>query len=313
MPTPEPGQAWTGQQLAELLNEEFHSYNPDNASSGIGIFLRFAENEQIFCGGQCFEGKPDCKVSGCILNDKQMMYHNNGSVAFTFGKATGWYINTTKIRTKLGKCSFAYDGGTDAKYNGGCGCHADSGSCDDDNCAYKNKCGGKTCTNMSEQVKSCACANQPASQWPTSWEEGTKCYWKGPAWYPGANAPDETHGMLDQRVKYQSKKGAPPHNNSGDNYIQWNEMVLDGKLLVEELRKDPAATLPAIVYIPDVHGEQYAITAAKTLAKNFAKAYPSSVRTTIPLIKVDTKVDASKKDSKPFVFENVYSDDQLVI
>jgi hypothetical protein len=309
MPTPVPGTPLTGQQLAELLNEEFHSYNPSNASSGIGIFLRFAENAEIFCGGKCFEGKPDCKVSGSILNDKQMMNEKTGNVAVNFGVPTAWYINTTKIRTKLGKCSYAYDGGTDGKYNGGCGCHSPSASCDDPTCAYKNMCDGQTCTNMSTCVTSYWCKNKMDKR-PTSWEEGTNCYWKGPAWYPGANAPDETHGMLDWRVTHQSKTGQGDKQHQ-DNHMNWNEMVLDGKLLLEEMREDPAATLPTIVYITSVNPG--AVNTAKNMAQQFTAKYPSSVRKSIPLIKLDTNVDASKKDSKPFVFENVYSNDELVI
>jgi len=304
-PTPAPGQPWDGKSLAALMNQEFHSYTPKDNSSGIGIYLRLTEDPKIYCGGECYAGKPDCKISGMILNDKQMVHHDTGSIATSFGKATAWYINTTLVRTKLAKCSFTWDGGTDAKLNGGCGCHVDASSCSDPACAYFDKCDGQKCSNNSKQVYTCECANQPQSGWPKSWEQGPVCFWKGPAFYPPAGrSADETHTMLDQRVMFQSNPGQQP---LPDNYIQWNEMVLDGNLLLEEMERDPVATMPAIVYIPDVHGKPYAVNAAKQMAQQLQKLHPKMTKP-VPIIMVDTKVDARQPGSKPFVFEGTYDE-----
>jgi len=57
--------------------------------------------------------------------------------------------------------------------------------------------------------------------------------------------------MLKWRTQHQSEPNwdDPKH----DPLSFWNEMILDGHRLLEELRKDAAATIPAIVYDPTVH------------------------------------------------------------
>lgn len=292
--------AWDGNSLAELMNQEFHSFNADDNTSGYGLYLRFAEDPNIYCHGDCYGGKPDCKISGSIINDKQMMYLESGKLALTFGKATAWYVNTTLVRTKLAKCSFAWDGGTDVKNNGGCGGYR-PGVCSDPNSAYHNMCDGQPCTDKSEEVVKAECVNRPQSEWPTSWGMGPNCFWKGPAFYPPAGSfADETHTMMNQRVKFQSSK---------DDF-QWNEMVLDGDQLLKEMGTDAVATIPAIVYNPAVHGLPYAQQTAKRVAQEMQTKYKMAAQPI--LIMIDTTVDARDPNSKPFVFQEFSEADVVV-
>merc|ERR1719329_1814441 len=113
-----------------------------------------------------------------------MIDHVKGTVAPSFGKGAAWYINTTKVFTKLAKCSFAWDGGTDGKVNGGCGCNPGQAPvCTNPNAPYYDLCGGAPCTDKSAEVSKCECANMDKSKWPVDWGHAPDCFWKGPAFY----------------------------------------------------------------------------------------------------------------------------------
>merc|ERR1712187_945192 len=64
-----------------------------------------------------------------------------GTLSWGFGNssnsATGFFVNRTEVLNYFGKCAYAHDGGTDYRFNFGCGCN-DEGSprCDSKAAAY---------------------------------------------------------------------------------------------------------------------------------------------------------------------------------
>jgi len=262
----------------------------------------------VFCHMGCHQGTPDCRVSGFIANHKQMVQRNAPyGVALAFGNTpTAWYVNSSLIRTKLGKCSFAWDGGTQGKVNMGCGAHqgrsGNQSFCDEPDSPYKNKCCAPDCkettTGDSPNVKNSVCSNMDQSKWPTTWQHGPDCFWKGPAYYPpGGFVPDETHAMLKWRVDHQSEAGPDPEH---DPMSFWNEMVLDGDQVLKQLEQDAAATIPAFVYNPKLDPQ------AKVMAQKMANALQTKYKMSkpVPVIKVDTSVDVRSGNAKPFIFES---------
>merc|ERR1712224_509989 len=186
------------------------------------------------------------------------------------------------IRTKLGKCSYAWDGGTQGKVNMGCGCHqggsGKQSDCDQPSCPYNNKVPPsftEESTADSSNVKPCTCSNIAQSEWPTKWGLAPKCAWKGVAFYPkGGDSQDETHEMLKWRIEHQADAG--PDAPSHDPMSFWNEMVLDGQELLKSLQEDAAATIPAIVYNPKIGDPNAAKETALKLAKNMQDTYKLS-------------------------------------
>merc|ERR1719264_1437752 len=98
------------------------------------------------------------------------------------------------------------------------------------------------------------------------------CLYKGAAFYPlGGTSKEDTHAMLKYRLAHQ--------HGSKEN---WNKMMLDGEVLLQELAKDAAATIPAIIYNPKVAVD--AKTVATKMAQEMAVMY--KLTKPVPVIKV---------------------------
>merc|ERR1712107_292252 len=109
---------------------------------------------------------------------------------------------------------------------------------------------------------------------------------------------DETWQMMSWRVQ---KQGYHPFNPL-PNHVQspvayWNEVIIDGVVLLDMLKKDAAGTIPAIVY---TKGEDLAKKGAKRIAQVMQNAY--SLPKPVPVIALDTKVDV-KSGADVFVEE----------
>lgn len=243
----------------------------------------------MYCHDGCHSGWADCRVSGSVYNPTQIV-DPDGTIAWHFtgtasdGDFLGYWVNQTLIRQSLGKCSFSYDGGTDNKYNMGCGKHAtcSSNSCDDYTCAYAARDPDTDYTTYvngeSSYVKEGVSPDCPITD---------LCGWKGPSFYK------ET-GYVEDEMFEAFKARA---NNQGARE-QWNELILDGELLKQHLHQNPAGTIPAIVYASTFPGDGRA--AATNMAKELQDEWGMAEQ--VPVIKVDLTVDVTS-GGNPFVFE----------
>jgi len=300
MRKPQHGATLDAHAIADLMWKNYQGFNPNDSTSPKGVYIRITTEWKVYCHRGCFQGDPDCRISGSILNHN-MMLGDNYSVALDFGKPTGWYINQTAIDEKLGKCSFAWDGGSMGKYNFGCGCNGPSGKdsdCQNEKSPYRDldpDTGYKSrLTDRSPLLKDCACVNKPESQWPTTQIHGAECFWKGPAWYKeNGLVLDDTFSMLKWRDDHEKgQSGQFPDLRA------LNEVIIDGEELLEALDVDAAATVLAMVYKTDEPGAR---DIANAMSMQMAAEY--RLASPVPLIGIDMKVDTRFKS--PFVVEPV--------
>jgi len=201
----------------------------------------------------------------------------------------GWYVNSTLIKTKLGKCTYAWDGSSMGKVNFGCGCQqghtGKDEDCDAKESPYNNKVPPDFTTTSgadSPNVKGCYCMTFPESNRPAN-GAGSACFWKGVALDTKAgDSEDETHTMLDWRINHT---GGPQGGDRGDPMLAWNEMVLDGERMLEALKMDPAGTIPSMVYF----GKSGKKAIAQQMAADFQAKY--NLAKPVPVIKVNTDLD----------------------
>jgi hypothetical protein len=293
------------------MNEEYYGYKVGDASSPFGNYIRVTGDSTVWCGMGCHDGGPDCRVSGSIFNSAQMIdpTHENavgGWFGYQNGQGmSGFYVNSTLIRTKLGKCSYTWDGNTMSKVNNACGCPqgpTGPAACDEKahpDASYFNRCNppeySETCTGDDPQVNKCWCENYHGGK-P---QDGTghQCYFKGVAWdsVQGKDSEDETNKMLDWRV-------TPTREGSGGQYgpaiTIWNEMVLDGRRMEEAMAVDPAGTIVAAVYAgKDDWSKGMKRPAAQHMARQMQQRWHLSKP--IPVIELLTTVDTQTGKKTP--------------
>jgi len=215
------------------------------------------------------------------------MVTTDGTLSWGFGNssnsATGFFVNRTEVQTYFGKCAYAHDGGTDYRFNFGCGCN-DEGSprCDSKAAAYYSldpETNFETnLTDKSPLVGGCTVEKLDAGQG----------FWPGPAYYRPTGFPkkDEMFGMLQYRASMADK-------------MPWNEMVLDAEAMIERLEVDPASVVPAIVYVPSVSAKAKAT--AKTMAAEFASKW--NLESPIPVIKIDATMVVTNGKGDLFQYE----------
>jgi len=275
--------ALSSAEIAAIMNKDYHGYNPDDPNSTVkGVTIRQTLEWKIYCHMPCFGGQPDCRVSAMMFNSKMMVKRTSGKIAWDFGKPVGWYFNQTLVDTKYGKCSFAWDGGTQGKFNMGCGFNPGIMGCLpetnrspfydlDPATGYTQKV-----TGASKVVAGIACESKPQSAWPTTWGHGPDCFWKGAAYYPPSGLIlDNTKQMLDWRTKHQDYR-----DKLRDNLETWNEIVIDGEQLLDALKQNAAEAIPAMVYT-SASGRAMAMDVAQKMAKEYNLAQP------IPLVRVN--------------------------
>jgi hypothetical protein len=290
MPT-EPTPVLSGADAAAMMNSEYKAFDANVPTGSFGTFIRITGSTKVYCHDGCLSGWTDCRVSGSVYNPTQIVDSDTGAIKWSFqgtgtsGDFLGYWVNQTLIKQALGKCSYTVDGGTDAKYNMGCGQHAacTTNSCDDKTCAYASR---DPATDYSTYINGDSDVVKGITS-PVCTDPGL-CAFKGPSFYKETGmVEDDTFGALKWRAENQGSIG------------NWNELVIDGELMKQYLHHNPAGTIPAIVYASTFPGDGKA--AATTMAQEMATEWGMSAP--VPVIKVDLTVDV-RSGGDPFVFES---------
>lgn len=205
--------------------------------------------------------------------------------------STAFWVNQTLLKERLAKCAYSYDGGTDYKYNMGCGTstapppgpgHCSTtgqAACEDKNCAYLNLDPATEWTTTATGESPCVSDGMLGSESCT--DVGT-CGYKGPSFYKETGLiPDQTFDMLVWRA-----------NVGGELY---NEVIIDGELMIQELQYNAAGTIPAILYTSG--GKSAATSMAQDMQSRWNMASP------VPVILIDLDVVVTT-GGNPFVFED---------
>lgn len=275
------------------MNKEYKAFDQNDPTGSIGTYIRITGDTKVYCHDGCYSGYADCRVSGMVMNPTQIINTTTGGIAWEFvgtdsdGDYLGFWVNQTLIKERLGKCAYTLDGGTDNKYNMGCGKHATCGtySCQDKTCAYAFRDPATDYTTYANGESDCVQGGMN----PADGCDAGNCGYKGPSFYKETGLiPDDTFKALKWRADLQTAKE------------NWNEFVLDGELMLQELQRNPAGTILAIVYASNFPGDGKA--AATAMAQAMANDWNMPVP--VPVLKVDLAVDVTSGGS-PFVFEEV--------
>lgn len=290
------------------MNEMYLGYDPADDSSPLGVTIQLHQDFVFYCGVPCYNGNADCRVSTAIFNHRVLISNETNTIVLPTVNAalSGIFFNQTAVETKLAKCSYQFDGATFNRLNGGCGCGAGPMDCDDPACAYNNQDpeSGDTATGTSPHVSRCWCEDPRHYDATKTNEE--QCYWKGPAFYMADGvSQDQTRQMLAQRVANSEGVDDVGGGQTRVKNEYWDEIVLDGNVLQDELTRDAVSTIPAMVYAKgDANGRARAQEMAQTMMEMYSLPSP------VPLIAIDAEKDVST--GGPFVFEDGQDTELLI-
>jgi len=302
----------SGSDAAAYFNELFVNYEEGNKSTPVGAIMRATKEWKFYCDGfqndvGCMNGRAKCISSGSILNNRVML-KPDGVTAIGLQRSTGIMFNTSLIETKLGRCTYQYDGGSLGRYNRGCGTMAynGEGGCKKKNSAWYNidPKTGKEATGDAQCVLDDYCPVRIANGKEPVDSGSPPCFWKGPAFDRAKGfGESESHEMLEQRIRNQHK--------IYDLMTTWDEVVIDAELLYDELVRDPARAVIAMLYhwSPDFRKTDIAKEAALAMAMEMQKEFNMSEP--VPLVAVDTTMNITEDLTRgPFFFGRHPNPDQ---
>jgi hypothetical protein len=294
----------SGEDAAAYLNTQYRSFDLHDETSPVGVVMRTTAHWGFFCDGfegdaGCYMGFARCVTSASILNHR-VMVTDKGQLYMGLARSTGIMFNATLVETKLGRCTYQFDGTSWGRYNRGCGGTAPNGEgmCQDRHSAWYNidPHTGKECTDTSAVVLQDYCPHREKRGSEPRRSGDSPCFWKGPAFYTqNGFGASETHKMLSQRVRNQK--------DYWDQMTSWDEVVIDAELLLKELQSDPAQAIVAMVYEKnqDTQKNSESIRTAKRMAAQMQKEF--DMDEPVPVVGVDTTIDAMAKEvDGPFFF-----------
>jgi len=244
----------------------------------------------------------DCRMSAALYNHR-MLLQVDKTTNLTLhrpspmgGRPTGYIFNQHLVESSFGKCAYAFDGTTNNNRNGGCG--ATGGvKCPG---AYNYICPstGKRCTASDKEVKQQMCKTdaQPDGEHKVPFDGmSNQCFWKGPALGYPASGEDHLRMMVDFRIKNQ--EGSDREGGHGRKISQWNEVIIDERVLIPAIEKDPANVIWAFVYDAS---QSVSKKLARQMQEEFCSAY--NCKTKPPLIAMHTEQDFTNSEG-PFSYE----------
>jgi len=275
---------------AAVLNAEFMG----DVFSG-GVVMRQMGDWSLFCGEDCYKGRPDCILSTSFYNSAVGV---NGTDSTFFGYfpyawGAGVVFNGTLARERLAKCFYMFDGNSYYRYNGGCGCmaaKADQGSCTDPHAPYFNIApdGEFVDGDNEEYAKKCLCTDVHSEQHDAA---GNDCFWRGPAYNTskGLYGGSEYKSVIQQRLNVVEPASQ----------WRWNELVMDARVLQQILAEDPASAIVGVFYynniiLPDQNKQN------KGKAQDIQTQLLEKYKVKFPIVECGLHVPVSKEKG-PFV------------
>lgn len=256
----------------QALNEMYMGFNASNDSSPLGVTVSFAGDtsefgKNLFCHGyvntSCFNGNNDCRMSTAMINHLVMTQQQDSGrkVAPLMNRAVGYIFNQSLTENYFGKCAYLYDGADSLNVNLGCGASAPiPADCDNKQSAFYNQCssdGGNsyhTCIRSDPEIegmlcKSAADVSPPYGTIdPPQHKNDRTCIYEMPAlivddpstWTAPENPTNHLRDAMKQRVQ---------GDEITNQQQEWNEIVVDERLLIPRIEYDPTHTILAFVYV----------------------------------------------------------------
>jgi len=159
---------------------------------------------------------------------------------------------------------FWFDASSLNRLNNGCG-SGGGDNCSAPGSAFANICpsSGKVCTANDIEVKGELCQPDGSVPPPKS-KIDRQCFWKMPALnFPSMDQPNHLQVAIATQVQ---------HNLETGDSAEHNELVIDERVMIPELCKDPAKTINAFVYAQSKEGIG-ARSHAEAMRDKFSKDY----------------------------------------
>lgn len=301
---------WDAETAVREMNSMYMGFNASNDSSPLGVAISFAGDTtsfgaNVFCSGyvntSCHNGGNDCRMSAALINHKVMtQQQGNGSrVAPLMNRAIGYVFNQTLTEDYFGKCAYLYDGADSLNVNQGCGGSAPiPATCDNENSAFYDMCTTDSGTSYHHCVisdpeiqnmlcKCESCSPQYGTVIPPEHKQDQTCFYEMPALYvpyddPSSYTPSSTNHLRD--AMKQRVQGDEVTNQNQE----WNEVVIDERLLIPQIHYDPTHTIVAFVYVAGTSmGTESAQSAANSMRDVFQQTYRVNGVGDIPVIELN--------------------------
>jgi hypothetical protein len=317
-PTAERTPGWSVEMAVQELNAAYMAFNESDDSTALGVTLSYAGktdsfDENIHCEGYadtyCYQGQSDCRMSGAVLNHKVMVrdhqgqYGNETVVVPLMNRPIGYVFNQSLVENYFGKCTYLFDGAASFNLNQGCGASAPPpNSCDSERAAFHDMCtsdGGDTfhrCTATDPEVTSrkckCESCDTPYGEInPPRFKTDETCYYEMPALIvpyedPESFSPSSTNHLRDalkQRVL---------SDDQTNQHQEWNEVIIDNRLLIPQINYDPTHTIVAFFYVAGGSvSDEAALSMATIMRDQFQHSYGVSGVGDIPVVELDARND----------------------
>lgn len=309
---------WSAETAVQELNDMFLAFNESNDSTALGVSISFAGNpmsfdDNLFCNGYvdtgCFNGYADCRMSATVINHKMMIsaLDTGYKVAPLMARGIGFVFNQTLTENYFGKCTYLYDGATALNVNQGCGASAPvPASCDNPHSAFYNMCtsdGGKTyhhCTATDPEIVGKKCAPYGTITPPQYRYTAETCFYEMPALIvphddPSSFIPSDTNHLRDA-MKQRVLNDDASHGQTQE----WNEVVIDERLLIPQIEHDPTHTIVAFVYVTGSSmGPETGLEYATRMRDRFQEKYGVHGVGDIPVLELDG-IDDFTQSGGPF-------------
>jgi len=286
------------------------AFNESDDSTALGVTISFAGQTSsfeanLYChgyvdGSDCYKGNNDCRMSGAVLNHQVSVEQSGDGWRFVpvMGRPIGYVFNQSLSENYFGKCAFLYDGADSYNVNVGCGASAPAPQdCSNELSAFYDMCtdGGTHdphhCIATDSEVVSKKCKCESCSPTygtvtPPQQKSEETCFYELPALIVdpdnvGAFTPSSTNHLRD------SMKQRVAGDNITRQQREWNEIVIDDRLLIPKINEDPTHTIVAFVYSGSETNKNLAIAMRDT----FQQTYRVSGVPDIPVIEIDAEVD----------------------
>jgi hypothetical protein len=308
------------QDAMQELNELYMGWHQHNKSTKYGVTIRFIQTGHImeeghhwyYCHDSCTQGFNDCRVSASLLNNQTMVCRGDCKVdqddntsypAYAQGAmhtSIGVAFNQTYVENEVGKCYYQFDGSSTYRYNHGCGCGANNDvmtDCKSPQSPYNNidPKTGKQMDSSSAEVADCHCGDGRLAKPMPKTTLQSQCYWKGPAFDTSAgDGINELSNMMDQRMSNQHGYDVVQAQNRS-RLAYWNEVVIDGDLLTQQLAVDPSVAITAVIWMMTGNRllDKNTFSYANKLAEYFRTAYGFTSAPAV--VALDQRVDVRKR------------------
>lgn len=273
----------------------------DDSPLGVTISMPADQSSfhgNLFCAAEvntkCFNGYADCRMSATIYNHKVVLKADQPHrPQMGISRQVGFVFNQSRVETDMGKCAYIFDGATFYNYNGGCGVASGNHNCSSNRTAFHNICPstGKICTADDSEITRVMCKPYGPVPVPTKGTDAA-CFFGMPSLnYPEKARANHLREMLKARLQHQVGEGP-----KGPLISQWNEVVLDERLLIPAIGYDPATVISAFIYVKSLAGSR---SVAEAMRDKFSEYYSVGK---LPVIGVDDTVDFTTTNG-PFVVE----------